>query len=303
MKHLPVKAIYFGGMLFLLPLLAGCLRLDDFLYNPSTEITEYLLNNYPGEVEIEVPQRFDVTDSLINLFTLNSVTPEGEAATIYGMYIGQMSRISTDTVILYCHGNKNHLDFYWPRIKLLANVGGKNRYGVMALDYRGYGLSTGEPSEAGLYADVAAAIDWLEAQGLEGSRLVMYGYSMGAAPATQLTAHPAALRPDKLILEAPFASAAVLVQDATSLAIPASFVTDLEIDNAEEIKEVEQPFLWLHGKEDEELKFETHGQVVYNNYRGSYKEAITVPGAGHTDVPVVLGYETYLQELLEFIMQ
>ena len=37
------------------------------------------------------------------------------------------------------------MDFYWQRAKLLANVGGKNRFGVMYLDYRGYGLSEGVP--------------------------------------------------------------------------------------------------------------------------------------------------------------
>jgi hypothetical protein len=41
------------------------------------------------------------------------------------------------------------------------------------------------------------------------------------------------------LLEAPFASSKVMVQDATGLSLPASFVTDLKIDNAEEIKKVE----------------------------------------------------------------
>ena len=69
---------------------------------------------------------------------------------IHAVYLGNIADIATDTIILYCHGNRDHLDFYWPRIKLLANVGGKNRYGVLAMDYRGFGLSEGPATEEGM---------------------------------------------------------------------------------------------------------------------------------------------------------
>ena len=48
------------------------------------------------------------------------------------------------------------MDSYWQRTKLLANVGGTNNYGVMTFDYQGYGLSSGTPSEAGMYDDADA---------------------------------------------------------------------------------------------------------------------------------------------------
>lgn len=204
-------------------------------------------------------------------------------------------------VIMYCHGNKDHMDFYWPRAQLLANAGGKNRYGVLMIDYRGYGLSEGEPSEEGLYADVDAGLQWLKSQGLSGNRLIMYGFSMGSAPATKLTATPRSLTPRKLMLEAPFASSRAMVQDATGLALPAAFVTDLQINNAELIKSVQQPLFWIHGDKDDFLNVNTHGRLVYDNHKGSYKEAHVIGGAGHSNVPLLMGFDNYRAAVHAFI--
>ena len=171
------------------------------------------------------------------------------------------------------------------------------------IDYRGYGLSEGKPSEEGLYADVDAALQWLKMNGLSDKRLVIYGFSMGSAPAAKLTAEPRTLTPVKLMLEAPFASAEVMVQDATGLALPATFVTDLQINNAEEIKSIQQPFFWIHGVDDHYLNITTNGELVYKNYKGSYKEAHRIPGAGHSDVPNTMGFQSYLKAVEGFIIR
>jgi hypothetical protein len=94
-----------------------------------------------------------------------------------------------------------------------------------------------------------------------------------------------------------------VVQDASQLNMPASYFTDLKIDNAEEIKAVSQPFLWLHGLNDNFLSYKTHGEVVYNNYAGSYKEKYMVEGADHGEVPEKMGFESYLNLLSRFIMK
>lgn len=283
--------------------LSSCLRLDDNLYNQS-KLTEYKLDNYTGEVNFHLDYSYHIPDSLIHIFTLNSQASGEESATkIYAIYIGSLSRIATDTVIMYCHGNRDHMDFYWPRAKLLANTGGKNRFGVMMIDYRGFGMSEGKPTEDGLYADVDAALKWLSAEGLTNSRLVMYGFSMGSAPATKLTAEPRSLTPSKLMLEAPFANAETMVQDATALAMPGSFVTNLQINNAEEIRGVQQPFFWIHGINDSFLNINTHGQVVYDNYNGTYKEAHKIPGADHSTIQTTMGFESYLNAVKTFITQ
>jgi pimeloyl-ACP methyl ester carboxylesterase len=290
--------VVLSGCLFL----SACLRLDANLYNPSTEIKSYQRDAYTGEQDFVLDATYKIPDSLIKVFTLNS-SAQGETTPtpIYATYIGSVSRIATDTIILYCHGNKWHMDLYWQRAKLLANVGGKNRFGVMMVDYRGYGLSSGHSTEESLYADVNAALSWLKEKGLSEKRLVIYGYSLGSAPATYLTANPTIAVPYKLILEAPFASAAVMVQDGALLAMPASFFTSLKIDNAEQIKKVKQPFCWIHGTADDFLNIKTHGEVVFKNYKGASGEAHRIQGASHTNIPTIMGYSTYSQTLLTFI--
>lgn len=296
MKALHTKKIL---PLFLLPLFfSSCLRLDDNLYNLSDKITEYKWDNYQGTQDFRLDASYDIADSMFYHFKISSGS---QGYQLHALYLGDTSRIATDTVILYCHGNKWHMDFYWQRAKLLAHTGGKHRYGVMMFDYRGYGLSEGKPTESGLYEDADAALAWLKSRGLTSSRLVMYGFSMGSAPATELTAYPRSIKPFKLILEAPFASAAVMAADASGLSLPGSYVTNLKINNADRIRDVMQPLCWIHGENDNFLGIKTHGEVVFKNHGGAYKEAHRIPGADHGEVPVYFGFGSYIKTLEQFI--
>ena len=56
---------------------------------------------------------------------------------------------------------------------------------VLILDYRGYGLSAGSPTEKGVYADAEAAYGWLRARGYGPERIVLYGESLGGAVAIE----------------------------------------------------------------------------------------------------------------------
>jgi pimeloyl-ACP methyl ester carboxylesterase len=286
---------------FLLVSLYGCLRLDENLFNEN-KLSEYKLDNFTGETDFILDYSYHIPDSLIHIFTLSSLVPgESKAATIYAIYIGDINKINKDTVIMYCHGNRDHMDFYWQRAKLLANSGHKNRFGVMMIDYRGYGLSEGKPTEDGLYADVDAAVKWLKEKGLASERLIMYGFSLGSAPSTKLTSEPRSLIPAKLLLEAPFANAETMVQDGSGLAMPGEFFTDLKINNAESIKTIKQPFFWIHGEADDFLNITTHGQVVFENYNGVYKEAHRIPNAGHGTIPETFGFSNYTSAINTFI--
>lgn len=279
---------------------SSCLRLDPFMYS-NTPIDAYLLDDYKdGEITSE--ERFAIDDSMVHHLQLVS-DDDGNVATIHAFYIGDINRIATDTVLLYCHGNAGNIDNYWNRAKLLANLGTKNRFGVLIMDYRGFGMSEGEPTENGLYADVDACMIWLKDKGLTNDRLVIYGFSLGTAPATELSAYPRTLTPSKLILEAPFASTQTMTDDASGIHLPATNFTNNKVNNADKIKDVKQPLCWFHGIDDDFLSIKTHGEVVYKNYVGPYKEAHRVEGAGHSDLPFVMGYDTYSAAVLDFIIR
>ena len=284
--------------------LVSCLRLDDNLFNQDNSIASYLWDEYRGEVDFVLDESYAIPSNRIHLFTLQSQgADESTPTAISALYLGDLDRIATDTVILYCHGNRDHMDFYWQRAKLLANAGGKNRFGVLMLDYRGFGLSQGKPTEAGMYADVNAGLKWLQQNGLTNERLIAYGFSLGSAPATEISAYPEnyVLNPSKLILEAPFASSSVMVQDASLLSLPSSYFTNVKVNNADKIKNVQQPFLWLHGTDDGFLNIKTHGEVVFKNHGGNQSWPIRVQGADHGDVPEKMGFEAYNAALVQFI--
>lgn len=297
-----MKRRYLILLAFLSLFFTACFRLDSFLYEPM-RVDAYLLDQYTGPQELKDELAFiRVPDSLIYQFSI----PSANGKKIYGIYVGNRASMNRDTVILYCHGNSGNNDNYWPRTKLLWYAMQKHGIhgGVLLFDYQGFGASEGEAHEQSLYEDTYAMYQWLLEGGADPDKMILYGYSLGSAPATRLCyEHKDGFNMEaaKLVLESPFASAEVFVQDATLLAIPGSFMVNLEINNAEEIKEVTQPFLWIHGIDDHYIPMKTHGQVVYDNYRGEKKESLLVPGGHHSDVPAVYGVEKYADFIAEFI--
>lgn len=281
---------------------SSCLRLGDQFFN-TEKIDHYALDDYTGERELkDMPSTYSVDADKINLFKLSS-DDNGDVQDIYAIYLGEIDSIAVDTVILYCHGNKHHMDLYWNRAKLLAQVNGRHNYGVLMMDYRGFGMSTGETTESGMYADVNTCMNWLKSKGLTDDRLVIYGYSLGTASAATLCATTRAMRPEKIILEAPFSSSAAMINDAAIAALPAVYFTDVKVNVGEKIKDVHQPLCWLHGTNDDFLDIDTHGEVVFANHPGPFKIAHRVAGAVHNNLPSVMGYEVYLNALGSFVRQ
>lgn len=287
MRYISFLIIVFG--------LTGCIKLNDIaFYNEA--ITDYLLDDYNTDLDFKLDSSYTVQN--IHEFSLNS-----NGFDIAAIYIGELSEIDTDTIILYCHGQTRHMDHYWQRAKLLANCGNKERFGVLMFDYRGYGKSEGVPTEQGMYEDVRAAYQWLLNEGARSQQIVIYGFSLGSAPATDLAAYGMnGEYPHKLILESPFASTDFIAQGSTLIEVSASYITELEFDNSEKIKLVEQPLMWMHGIEDDYVAI-TNGEAIISNYSGADSTYIRVEGANHGQdgVPQTMGYQNFLNAVQEFM--
>ncbi|MFT4696333.1 MAG: pimeloyl-ACP methyl ester carboxylesterase [Urechidicola sp.] len=278
----------------------GCLKMDDLPFL-GEKLTEYKFEDYKGDSELVLPESYRIADSNIHLFSLNSKLPnESTGETIYAVYVGNINTIATDSLIVYCHGQSKHMDVYWQRAKLLANIGGKNRYGVLMMDYRGFGLSTGKSTEASMYQDVRTCMDWVSSKRVPNNNVIMYGYSLGTIPAIDISAFYTATLPTKLILESPLASAENLTEEALFIDVSPSFFTSLVFDNVEKIKSVSQPLIWIHGVNDDYLSI-TNGEAIYERHGGTYKEAHRISGANHSDVPTIMGYQDYSEKVLRFI--
>jgi hypothetical protein len=278
-------------ILFVLFVSLYCTRifsLDDFLFDP-TQIDEYLR---PADLE-EWSVRFIIPDALIEPITLVSM-----GNTIYGFFVsGNPDSVAHNQVtILYCHGKDENINRYWGRVEYLWEMG----FNVFIFDYQGYGKSEGEPSGEALFSDGEQALAYLQSRtDIDTSKIVMYGWSLGAFVATYLAAdiyHPAAL-----ILEAAPASVTALLWDSGLLNLPGSYVAEADFDNENRIADIDCPLLMMHGREDDFVVFDRHVPLVWDNAEEP-KEHVWVNGATHDDIPEILG-NLYHETIIEFINQ
>jgi hypothetical protein len=177
-------------------------------------------------------------------------------------------------VIAYFHGNGGHIGYRAERLRWFA----RNGYGVLMAEYRGYGGNPGTPSEAGLIADGAAALDFLGAEGTTPNRVVIYGESLGSGVAVPLAA---GRNVASLILEAPFTSVAEVAQHHYPF-IPASALVRDRFDSLAKIGQVTAPILVLHGERDRvvPLRF---GRALFDA-APEPKELWLAREAGHEDL-------------------
>ena len=144
-------------------------------------------------------------------------------------------------VLLYFHGNGGSLAYRADRFRALIEDG----TGLIALSYRGYGGSTGSPSEAGLIEDARAAYAFAAAR-YPAARIALWGESLGTAVAIALAAEAPVAR---LVLETPFTSAADIGAAAYPFAPVRLFMKD-QFRSDLHIAKVKAPILVLHGARD-----------------------------------------------------
>jgi fermentation-respiration switch protein FrsA (DUF1100 family) len=144
-------------------------------------------------------------------------------------------------VVLYFHGNGDVLAWLAGRFRDITADG----TGLVAMSYRGYGGSSGSPSEAALLRDATAAYDFARAR-YDAKRIVAWGFSLGTGVAVAVAAgHPVG----GLILEAPYTSIADVAARAFPYLPVRPFMRD-SFRSDERIARVTAPLLIMHGVRD-----------------------------------------------------
>ncbi|HAN47254.1 MAG TPA: alpha/beta hydrolase [Cyanobacteria bacterium UBA8156] len=158
-------------------------------------------------------------------------------------------------VLVYCQGNGGNIG---NRVSYLPIFHSLN-LSVLLWNYRGYGQSTGRPSEAGLYQDAAAVMAYLQQQHqIPPSQTVVYGESLGGGVASYL----AARYPVRgLVLAATFTAA---VDRAAELYpfLPVRWLARSRFDTRARLPQITAPVLVLHSVEDEIIPIH-HGRALY----------------------------------------
>nr|WP_255608180.1 alpha/beta hydrolase [Methylosinus sp. Sm6] len=189
--------------------------------------------------------------------------------------------------ILYFHGNSGALIDRAPRFRGFQQRG----YGFLAVAYRGYGGSTGAPTQDGLMRDAEAAYRASLARGADARRLVLIGESLGSGVATALAATHAAAA---LALDSPFSSA-VDVAEARYGLIPVRWLMADQFRSDLAIRDVRVPLLVAHGDLDTVVPMRL-GRRLFE-LANEPKTFLLAPGAGH----LVLGREEITPRLFAWI--
>ena len=166
---------------------------------------------------------------------------------------------------------------------------------MLAADYRGYGLSTGSPSEQGLYRDVDAVLEYVAAQPHRGEVPVIYwGRSLGAV----MAAYAASRKPPSgVILEAGFPSMRSVLE-TNPLMWALSWGSSYRMPTAEWMSGVTQPSLVLHGDRDSVIPYRL-GKRLYAALPGP-KRFVTIAGGDHNE-PVPIDAAAYWREINAFV--
>ena len=181
--------------------------------------------------------------------------------------------------ILYLHGNGGHIGYRAERARALTAAG----YGMLLVEYRGYGGNPGSPSEEGFHADAEGGLRFLAGRGIAPERIILYGESLGSAVAVRLAAATASRGAPvaALLLESPFTSIAEVAQRHYPY-VPARHLVKDRFDAVSRIAAVKTPLLVLHGERDDVVPI-AFGRALFDAAaepkRGWYK-----PGADHATI-------------------
>lgn len=167
---------------------------------------------------------------------------------------------------------------------------------ILALEYRGYGRSEGEPSETGMYRDAQAAYEYLvQVKGIGGPAIISFGQSLGTAVATHLAAHH---RVAGVVLEAPFPSASRVAGKVFWFLPGMSLLVRGQLDTERWIKEVRAPVLIVHCEHDPVVPF-AFGKEVFEAAIPP-KAFLAIPGDCHEESSLVAPTE-YRRALEKFL--
>lgn len=192
-------------------------------------------------------------------------TADGE--TLHGWFVPAPDARAT---VLFLHGNAGSIVHRLDWLPMFQRL----RLSALMVDYRGYGASTGSPSEAGTYADAEAAWRHLtEERRIPPGRIVVFGESLGGAIAAHLAAR---VQPAALVLHSAFTSAPDLAADLYPF-LPARRLTRFTYDTLTAVKASRCPLLVAHSPQDEIVPL-AHGRRLHEAAPGP-KQWIDLAGS------------------------
>lgn len=249
------------------------------------EALERHLIYFPTRVRQDAPTPRLAVASVVEEVWLEAA----DGVRVHGIYAGREDAFAD---LLFFHGNAGDLYDRLDNVALLVKAG----FNVLIMDYRGYGKSEGVPSEQALYDDGLLAYRYLvDQRGVDPSRLVLFGRSLGCTVVIELaTQQPAGA----LILESAFTTAQDLARVHYGW-LPGALLRSLthEFDSLSKVPRLRAPVLYVHGDVDTIVPIQM-GRRLYEA-TPEPKEWYEIRGAGHNDT-LFVGGGAYIERLVQF---
>jgi len=246
----------------------SCIKLDFFVFeNDTATSVEKDYHGLPLYVGINPPQWIDSTLLEKEIYLNPSdgkIIPKEQLSSydeyIHGVFMAapddcpgdQCPLIGKSVTFLYTHGNSGTLFRYWYRAVALWSMGAN----VFIFNYRGYGLSKGEPTRSNIKNDARIAASYIKTrQDVDTNKIIVYGYSMGAIPASYLAGSSSHKnRFAGVILESGLDSPEKILHLSTGTEFPGGFFFDDSPFNGPDfIKSATIPILHIHGAKDDRV--------------------------------------------------
>jgi fermentation-respiration switch protein FrsA (DUF1100 family) len=228
--------------------------------------------------------------SAISPDTEDVVFTTDDGLTLSAWWVPATESPNGSTIVVF-HGNGGNRTDRAPLARALTGRG----YGVLLIDYRGYGGNPGSPSETGLLLDARAAVSYLGSRpDVDPDKLVYFGESLGAAVAIAVAQeHP----PASLVLRSPFTS----LPDVASVHypyLPTGLLLRDRYPSIETITTLDIPVLVIAGSHDTIVPVAQSREVFDAAPRP--KRFVTIEGADHNDPALSHGPEL-IDEVTSFI--
>jgi fermentation-respiration switch protein FrsA (DUF1100 family) len=175
--------------------------------------------------------------------------------------------------VLFFHGNAGNISHRIDYLQMFNRL----RHSTLIVDYRGYGRSTGAPSEEGTYRDAEAAWDHLRhARQAQPRDVVLAGESLGGAVATWLAVKAG---PRAVVLLSTFTSVDDLGAQVYWF-LPVRLLSRFGYDNLENLKRIRAPVFVAHSRDDDIVPY-THGRKLFE--AANEPKAFLEMRGGHND--------------------
>ena len=206
--------------------------------------------NVPGRTLTATPSQIGLGFEDVRITTADRVD-------LHGWYVAAPA--GAPAVIL-CHGNAGNIAHRLDWLEMFCGMG----FAMLLFDYRGFGRSSGTPTEQGTYLDAQAAWDFLtNTKGFSPRSIVIVGESLGGPIAAHLAKDVA---PGALILVSTFTSAPNLARTLYWY-LPVRLLARFLYPTAEYVAHVHVPTLVIHSRDDEMIPF-LHGEELRRRASG-----------------------------------